>query len=548
LKQTKLQIIAKTDVGVVRTVNQDTFIVSQSLNSENWILDVNPFEPAADGCIFVVADGMGGTNAGEVASELTIKTVKSYCQNHLNEHTKDDDITHILSDALMSAHGVVKNHAILHPETQGMGTTCSICFIKENNLYITWIGDSRVYRYSPDGRLTNHNFAVEELEQITDDHSLVWREVLAGRMTPEQARVDPQSNIITQSIGDPFSDPTPSSAIYPIYKNDIIINCSDGLNGMLSDEQILAIVKNLKSKPQELIETLISEANVAGGTDNITIAMCQVLEGPAFVAPFIEKDKIDENSNVITTDLLEPKPKKKGSIFTTLLMAVLGLGIVGGIYYYYKSNSKQYTENVIIGTPLESETMMGIDSIVSDTMALEIKEEEKTSAEPKQKPKKEKKTDIKNTNSKNSNKTNYLNKSKETNKPSSNNNIELQKQIKSAPITSTNKTNINQNVIQKTNQDKIENPSQTVNNAQKQSLSDYDKKWDSIQKTCNHLYVKWKADQSNIENPENFFKRYESVMKGVESANNVEGVYIQKFKSDILILEDLHFKICYKKQ
>ena len=338
---TKLTIAleAKTDVGVVRKGNEDNFILSRSVKDKDWLMPASSFTVDEVGLPFVVADGMGGAEAGEIASELAVQTIKETLYTLLKKNTNDVEIIQILNEALINAHKAIVSYGSNNAESYGLGTTATICFVKNNKLFISWVGDSRVYRYSKHGRVTNHNYYVKDLEILTDDHSLVWQKVLAGKLTPEQARIAPDSNIITQSLGDMYRNPTPEHRVYTISKDDLIISCSDGLNAMLSDIQIFELIKD-QPDIEKLIDNLIDGAKFEGGKDNITVILAKVIDGPAFILE-------DESSK---TKEISAEIKRKRfpiGIVISLLLCLMAVGILeytGKIDLIKSSNTSSIIE------------------------------------------------------------------------------------------------------------------------------------------------------------------------------------------------------------
>ena len=376
---TKLNICAKTDVGLVRTINEDNYITSGSISVDKW---EDPKDIVAlsnsEGAILIVADGMGGANAGEVASEMTLNVINEYLRIHLPNVTEDSLILSTLNQSILNAHHQIKNHSMNHVETEGMGTTCSICYILGDKVYISYVGDSRVYRYFKENRVTAHDYAVGNLEQITDDHSLVWAGVLKGELTPEQARLAPNSNIITQSIGDSLHLPNPENRIYTIEKDDIILVCSDGLNSMVSDEMIQETFKNKGDDLDNLASELILAANSAGGRDNTTVALCKVIEVVPIV-PLAESDKNSEpggataassplTSKSITTN---PIPNNWFKKFGMLIAAGI---ICLGLYFLLGRTNKS--------TSQLGETESDIDSLSTSEDIQNIRSIESNDVEP----------------------------------------------------------------------------------------------------------------------------------------------------------------------
>jgi protein phosphatase len=148
-----------------------------------------------------------------------------------------------------------------------MGTTLTIIWIFPHKSYVAWCGDSRLYIYRKNAFLI----------PVTDDHSLVWEMVKAGELTPEEARIHPESNIITQSLGTPSFPPKPEAKAFEVHQGDRLLLCSDGLNSMLSDEQIYRILSEEESTITAC-KKLVEEANEAGGRDNITVIILDVKE------------------------------------------------------------------------------------------------------------------------------------------------------------------------------------------------------------------------------------------------------------------------------
>jgi len=328
-----LEIHAKTDVGLVRTNNEDNFIVTSSMGSDNWVVPQEAFNLPADGCAFIVADGMGGASAGEIASELAVQGIRLYLNEKIDSKVGGAALVGIMEEALIVAHKMVVKYGVDNPDSFGLGTTATVCVVKDNRLYISWIGDSRVYRYSQEGRVTNHNYNAGHLEILTNDHSVVWEEVLEGKLTPEQARIAQHSNIITQSLGDAYKTPHPESKTFPLYKGDLIISCSDGLNGELSDVELNTIVES-NNDLEQLTNQLIHAAKSAGGKDNITLALCSVLEGPVFIPLDLNNKNQSENQTIEVRDDF----KERSILFPLIIIGLLGALAYGGYYLWNQGN------------------------------------------------------------------------------------------------------------------------------------------------------------------------------------------------------------------
>lgn len=273
----KVELFGSTDVGQVRDHNEDNFILCRDLTKQDWSFKRGePFDLGELGTVLFVADGMGGTNAGEVASDVAQAYVNEAFSaiTELPGKGSDSDIMSFLKDVIKKAHKKIVDLSLENPTYAGMGTTAVIAWVLENRVYVAWSGDSRMYIYRDS----------EELYPSTDDHSMVWDLVKQGQLNPEQARIHEMSNIITQSLGDDSRAPKPDARRFDLYKGDRLMLCSDGLCGMLSD----AVMGGMLSSRLDAAETckeLIAAANAAGGTDNITVLLLDVLEGKAAPPP-----------------------------------------------------------------------------------------------------------------------------------------------------------------------------------------------------------------------------------------------------------------------
>ena len=285
----KFRIAAKTDVGVVRTNNEDNFQASDDLSDSKMRWVNNEICSLGDkGALLVVADGMGGMNAGEVASNLAIATVREYFSP--DKLTSDIlktrfSVEKYMSDVIIAADSRIKAEARIRPETKGMGTTIVIGWILDGKLYVSWCGDSRTYIYNPSAGL----------HQITKDHSYVQGLIDKGSITREEAFDFPDSNIITRCLSDATAKAKPESLLkpYELCDNDIIMLCTDGLSGMLHDVEMESIINANEHNMDILADELIKAACDAEGSDNITICLCQILQCGKQCNPaiFVEYDK-----------------------------------------------------------------------------------------------------------------------------------------------------------------------------------------------------------------------------------------------------------------
>jgi protein phosphatase len=258
---------ALTDVGQLREHNEDNFLVCANLAEGNWFLVETPYTLSEAGTLLAVADGMGGENAGEVASALAVEAIKEFFSNRpATPAATPGQVTAWIREAILFAHGRIVEHGRRNPACEGMGTTILLAWVLGHTAYVGWSGDSRCYLYRPG----------EGLRILSDDHSVVWELVQSGRLDEEEAESHPESHIITQSLGDSRHPPRPDVLVQPLQPHDKLLLCSDGLNGMLNSEQIGQIIG--RSDPlSDLCKDFIDAANRQGGEDNITVVMLEVL-------------------------------------------------------------------------------------------------------------------------------------------------------------------------------------------------------------------------------------------------------------------------------
>ena len=230
------KIFQATHVGKVRHNNEDSLIV---------------IEPET----FVVADGMGGASAGEVASQMLVETVK----NFLSKAARPWD-EKILAQAILLSNDKILNASRRHEEYLGMGTTATILSLNDLTAYFAHVGDSRIYL-----------FRNNVLRQVTEDHSYVETLVRRGELTAEEARIHPMKNVLTQAVG-AMANIYVDQANFPVERGDIFLLCTDGLTNMVDDELILKIIKTAENPADALIDAALN----AGGRDNISVIVAGV--------------------------------------------------------------------------------------------------------------------------------------------------------------------------------------------------------------------------------------------------------------------------------
>lgn len=224
-----------SDIGLVRSTNEDSYIC----------------EPPH---LFVVADGMGGHVAGEIASKLAATTVSRY----IKENASESNFEELLKQAIVHANTSTYQLAQSKEELNGMGTTVTAVYVDNNTVYWGHVGDSRIYL------LRNREFS-----QITKDHSLVWELVQSGNITKEEAKNHPKRNMLTRAVGTSCIIKIDTGAVH-WEPGDIILMCTDGLTNMVSEQEIYNLIRTHQGDFPSIVNQLVTQANKAGGLDNIT--------------------------------------------------------------------------------------------------------------------------------------------------------------------------------------------------------------------------------------------------------------------------------------
>src|SRR3954452_8794559 len=254
-----------SDVGLQRQGNEDNYFVRAPL--------------------FVVADGMGGAQSGEVASEMA---VQSFDRGIPDGDSVGDALKHIIERANQRIH----ERSRVETQRAGMGTTVTAAYVGEASVTVAHVGDSRCYRVR-DG----------ELERLTNDHSLVGDLVRLGKLTEEQAESHPQRSVITRALG-----PEPNVQVdveeFGARGGDLFLVCSDGLTSMVREDKLKPLVTEHTGMLEELGRDLIGAANAAGGRDNITVVLFKLeeVDGPAMGAPGeVSASVMDEDTREYNT-------------------------------------------------------------------------------------------------------------------------------------------------------------------------------------------------------------------------------------------------------
>lgn len=248
-----------TNVGQRRKQNQDSLLSMQAVK-----INISDSFPLG---LYVVADGMGGQASGEVASGLVVSTLAHYAQSSLfnrfvDENLTDTSIMDWLRTAIEAANvAVIGGRAVREND---MGSTLVVAVVMDNTAYLAHVGDSRAYRVDRDG----------DLERLTLDHSLVEQLVLAGQIPASEARTHKRRNIVYRTMGEKDGVEVDVRKVM-LEIGDRLVLCSDGLNSMIEDSQIAAII-HAAASPMDATRRLVDAANIAGGEDNITAIVVEV--------------------------------------------------------------------------------------------------------------------------------------------------------------------------------------------------------------------------------------------------------------------------------
>ena len=236
-----MQIFSKIDIGRMRSSNQDAYFTGE----------------LSDGAVFaVVCDGMGGANAGNVASESAVKIISEYILKSYRTNMGFTDIERMLINAISSANIEIYDMSLKSPELSGMGTTAVVTVVRGNSAAIAHVGDSRAY-------LVN-----DDIKQLTRDHSVVQSLVEKGELTPNEAKVHPRKNVITRALG-AEENIMCDSDIISINNGESLLLCTDGLSNFIEVSEMLNIFKT--KKIEDVAEILVDTANENGGGDNIAV-------------------------------------------------------------------------------------------------------------------------------------------------------------------------------------------------------------------------------------------------------------------------------------
>ena len=297
-----------------RPNNEDNFQLTDNLSGNQWsFVTDHEVDLGEKGALLIVCDGMGGMNAGEVASKLAVESIKEwFSSDRLTDELIDTSakIIRYIEKAIVAADARIKEDGKSNEENEGMGTTIVLAWIIGQSAFIGWCGDSRAYCFNP----------ANGLKRLSHDHSYVQGLVDSGQISEDDSFNHPYGNIITRSLGDPNQAAIPDVTEYSLCDNDVIMLCSDGLCGVLRDSAIEKVMNENAANMSACRDALWDAARNAGWHDNVTIGLCRIVSGCGQVA------SVPENG---TTQI---KPEKKRIwLWILVLILVLITGFVAGI-------------------------------------------------------------------------------------------------------------------------------------------------------------------------------------------------------------------------
>lgn len=293
MKQLQFRLAARTDAAGKYNAeaplegNEDNMYVDSDLsnNAQGEFMADQVVDLSDKGCLMVVADGMGGMNAGEVASDIAIKTVTSYFSPERMAETSFRDSRarcKYLEQVVEAADEAIKNDARRDKEHEGMGSTIILAWLCDDEICLTWCGDSRAYLFRPG----------KGFWQVSKDHSYVQGLVDDGKITIDEAFDHPYGNIITRSLGDPEKRAKADSKVFPVFEGDIFMLCSDGLSGVLRDhktydpdgqridtENLEDIIDANRHSMTDCRDALFAAAERNDWYDNVTAIICEIVSG-----------------------------------------------------------------------------------------------------------------------------------------------------------------------------------------------------------------------------------------------------------------------------
>lgn len=296
-----------TDTGRTRRVNEDSMVTFDSPN----------------GRVVAVCDGMGGQNAGDVASQLAVAVIQDILSDNTFS-TPEEAIT----SSVIAANQAILRKASMNEDMQGMGATCVMLIIKDGKVYYGSVGDSRIY-YIANGMI----------RQITKDQSYVQTLVDAGQITMAEAEHHQDKNQITNALGvEGMTPPVVGQMPITPEPNSTFLLCSDGLSGMINNNTILNTISRYDLSLNERARMLVEQANEAGGLDNITV---QLIEFPA------ENMAMPSMGTPSVSGAVVQSKKKNHTLLFSLVAALLVIAVAAGAYWYFNEDEKPISKPTV---------------------------------------------------------------------------------------------------------------------------------------------------------------------------------------------------------
>lgn len=320
MKDIKLRLAARCEAAG-RPNNEDNYQVDENLGDDKWGFTADKeFSLGEKGSLLLVCDGMGGMNAGEVASEIAVQAIKEcFSADKLTENIIGSaaSIKEYIKKSIIYADEQIKQEGKKDESKRGMGSTIVLAWLVNGKVYVGWCGDSRAYCYN----------TKTGLKQLSHDHSYVQELVDAGKLSAELAFDHPHNNIITRSLGDNNMVAKPDVAEFDLHNEDIILLCSDGLCGVLRDNEIEYFIKNNQTSMNECRDALWEGSRQVGWTDNTTVVLAQVVSGAATI--------VDEKEEVVVAET-----NKGVKPITVFVLAILCLFLGASLTLGYVNRAK----------------------------------------------------------------------------------------------------------------------------------------------------------------------------------------------------------------
>lgn len=264
-----IRLTSICDIGKERANNEDAVAVCPDLKNRVWgETGISGYVPLGEsGALLIVADGMGGANAGEVASSLAMESVRKSFERPLPQPVSENEAEELLRDAVLKANEAIMAYVATDFNAVGLGTTIVILWLVGESAYIAWCGDSRCYLFNPGCGL----------RLLTKDHSYVQDLVDKGVISEKEALSHPDGNVVTRCLGDVEALTEPEFRSCSVRPGDIFLLCSDGLSGYCGDKEIGKVMLRNYEDLDRCRDRLLGLALDAGGYDNISIALCATL-------------------------------------------------------------------------------------------------------------------------------------------------------------------------------------------------------------------------------------------------------------------------------